>query len=307
MPRAFIFYIIILLPSFLYSNTVLNYTLKKEDTLLELCDIFNVSQQELKKHNNTITVDRFWAGETLRIPLKGVHIKKYRVKKGDSLFLIIKRHRLNPELLYKINSQNVLKRMWAGDILKLPIPRTAKKIGPIKQKRVLPGKGFIYKIKKGDSFFSLSKKFGIRVDTLQSIYSKPTLYAGTSIRIPVKKNISSKPKDCLRPPFFKLLPEKNRLSVPGLHYYPKRSMGVKSPLEGKVIGIRKLKGFGKTIFIRKNNTIVLLASKGFQNILVSYGYRLKQEQIAATIRRNYYLHLFTIRNGVFVPPNDYLK
>lgn len=301
----------VFLYSFVFSQNspFFEYTLKKDDSLLVLCDIFNVSSQELEKLNGKEKIQRFWQGDSIKIPLKDFKITPYTVKKGDTVFDLVKKTGANIEQIYVLNDESTLSRMWVGDNLLLPIPYQANNQSspsPLQQKqekKVLPNpsQNFIkYKVQKGDSFFSLSRKFNVSVDILKANYPYATLYAGSILTLnPEQTNqiLMSEPLKGLKTP--------SRFSIPGIHYKIKQNTTVSSPLEGEVIGIRHLKGFGRAVFIKQKGALAILASKGYENILVSYGYQLKRAQHLATVRKGYFVHFFLLKNNNFISPESF--
>lgn len=296
--------------SFAKNKAFFKYTLKKQDTLLELCDIFKVSQKDLLSLNSESKLERFWAGETIKIPLKKIKIISYTIKKGDSLFEIIKKYKTDIEAVYKLNDEQQLKRMWVGDKILIPVPKGVvskiQKQCPLQSNKA--GK-ITYTIQNGDTFYGLSKKFKISQRELKKQYPYPLLYAGTTITLEIQhKNPILREKNfTLVSPMHKIRGVNPGLAVPSLSYQASLSLGVKSPIEGKVIGIRFLKNYGKTIFLRQKGKTVLLSSKGFENTLVSYGDAIKQGQTIATIRKGYYLHLFLLDQEQFLNPMKYLR
>jgi LysM repeat protein len=272
------------------------YTLKKDDTLLELCDIFKISREELLEYNREKKINRFWAGETIRIPLKRIKIRKYSIRKGDSLFELIHRYKADLETLYALNNSAILERMWVGDEIRIPV---FEEPGEDKEKQ--QREDFIfYQVRKGDTLFGISRKFNIPLEKIREVYPRNTLFAGDRIKLPKETT-----RFTLGPPVG-INPAPSDFSIPGLHYLLKGNTGIRSPIEGKVIGIRNLKGFGKAIFIKQEDKIAILASKGFQDILVSFGYELKQSQTLATLREGYYLHFFLLEESRFVDPAAFM-
>lgn len=309
MKKAALFFLIFCY-IFVYGSkeSLFDYTIKKEDSLLVVCELFQVSREELEKLNGKEKLDRFWQGDVLKIPLKNLKIEPYTVKKGDTVFDLVKKTGADIEKIYALNDSRALERMWVGEKLLLPIPFQApekpqkEKKEPERKSGPNPGELIEYTVQKGDSFFGLSRKFNTPVETLKAAYPHDTLYAGSVIRISVPA------LDLIRidePLKGKRTP--SRFSVPGLHYEAEKNDSVLSPMEGEVIGVRHLKGFGRAIFLRHKETIAILASKGYESILVSYGYQLKREQALATVRRGYFVHFFLLKDNVFVAPESFIK
>lgn len=278
------------------------YRVKKEDTLLELCDIFKISKEELLKHNPSHKLDRFWAGDEIKIPLTGLLIRSYKVKRGDSLFDLIAKHQVDVEALYLINDKLRLERLWAGDTLLLPIPLKKKSLTPPKKQAPGNKKYLQYKVKNGDSFYQLSRRFNIPLAELEALNPHSILLSGTVLKIP--QNLLE--ESLLRAPLS--APEVSLdLNLPGIHYLPSSRENVTAPQTGTVSGIRHIKGYGRAIFIQSKNITVILASKGFDSLLVSYGSKIKAGMPLGVIREKFHLHLFVLRDGEFVFPKTFMS
>lgn len=80
----------------------------------------------------------------------------YRVKKGDSLYKISKKYKISYKIIKDFNRlrSNILK---IDQKLIIPIPKKNK---------------IVYKVKKGDTLLSISKKYGISVMRLKEINNK---------------------------------------------------------------------------------------------------------------------------------------
>ena len=104
----------------------------------------------------------------------------YTIRPGDSLEKIARRSSCSVETLAEINRLKLSATIHPGQKLKLPDTNNAiasNKSAPQKAKNSVSVKP--YKIKEGDTYFSISKKQGISVDTL--IAANPTVKA-TALR-----------------------------------------------------------------------------------------------------------------------------
>ena len=139
-----------------------NYTVQKGDTLYGISKRFNTSVESIKKlnnlKNNTIT-----AGQVLRVtsnnesnPLECI---VYTVKKGDSLYSISKKYNTTVDEIKKYNNltSNLLN---IGDRIIIPcnIENDYKNLN----------NNYVdYVVVKGDTLYSIAKKFNTSVDSLK--------------------------------------------------------------------------------------------------------------------------------------------
>jgi len=90
----------------------------------------------------------------------------YKVKKGDTLYRISKNYNISLSELKKLNnlSHNII---YEGQILKIPTQlNTTQKNTKIKKT--------YYIVKKGDTLYSISKKYGVSVKELKKINNLKT-------------------------------------------------------------------------------------------------------------------------------------
>lgn len=129
------------------------YTVQSGDTLYGISKQFGVSVDELKRINN-LTSNTITKGEILKIPSTVTTID-YVVKKGDSLYSIANKNNITVDELKKIN--NLTSNMLSiGQVLKLPTQDKGEEMA-------------MYTVQKGDSLYSIAKKFGITVDEIKSL------------------------------------------------------------------------------------------------------------------------------------------
>ena len=137
-------------PNGLITNT---YVVQKGDTLYSIANKLGTTVSELKKENN-LTSNTLQIGEVLRIPTKEIYEEEenvYVVKKGDSLYSIAMANNTTVDELKKANNltSNILS---TGQLLKIP-------------SALLPES--TYTVKKGDSLYSIAKKYNTTVDELK--------------------------------------------------------------------------------------------------------------------------------------------
>ncbi len=142
------------------SITTIDYIVTKGDSLYAIAKRYNTTVKDIVKLNN-LTNNTLTIGQQLIIPISDevtqpeVTYKNYVVQKGDSLYLIATKNNTTVDEIKKIN--NLTSNMLSiGQILKLP--------SEVKQEEIT-----MYTVQKGDSLYSIAKKFGMSVDELKSL------------------------------------------------------------------------------------------------------------------------------------------
>lgn len=147
-------------------NNTFIYTVKKGDSLYKIANLYNTTVKEIMNLNN-LNSSNLQIGDKLIIPEKNTNnnlpsFTNYTVKKGDTLYNIARLNNLTIDELKRDNNitSNVL---TIGQILKI---RTYDEdiqecFGDDYVEDV------IYIVKKGDSLYSISKKYNKTVDYIK--------------------------------------------------------------------------------------------------------------------------------------------
>ena len=135
------------------------YIVKKGDTLYSIAMANNTTVDELKKANN-LTSNILSTGQLLKIPSALLPESTYIVKKGDSLYSIANKYNTTIDELKRINNltSNILS---IGQVLKLP----SDKVSDIEKEE----NTISYTVQKGDSLYSIAKKYNTTVDRLKQL------------------------------------------------------------------------------------------------------------------------------------------
>lgn len=137
-------------PEGITSNT---YIVQKGDTLYSIANKLGTTVQELTKLNN-LTSSSLSIGQVLKIPTEEVYEGEeniYIVKAGDTLYSIARDNNTTVNTIKELNNltSNTLQ---IGQLLKLQSPLIPEET---------------YTVQKGDSLYSISKKFNTTVDALK--------------------------------------------------------------------------------------------------------------------------------------------
>lgn len=151
-------------------DSTVNYIVKKGDSLYSIARVYKTTVQEIQKLNN-LKSNALSIGQELKIPENYVNDASanlptyinYTVKKGDSLYSIAKRYGITTNTIIKDNAlkNNLLS---IGQNLKI---RT-KKESIVEEcfGDETSDKNIEYIVKKGDSLYSIAKKYNTDVSTI---------------------------------------------------------------------------------------------------------------------------------------------
>ncbi len=168
-----------------------NYTVKKGDTLFKVAKRFGTTPAELKrlnklksnqlKNGSTLVVSqtrngsaeyaRVQAelfGKSLSTASNKKVVSRYKVRRGDTLSSVARKHGVSTKQLAKLNGLRVKSHLKQGQVLKVngkagSNSRTASR-GKAKGK----GKRISYEVRKGDTLFSISKRYNVSVKQIRN-------------------------------------------------------------------------------------------------------------------------------------------
>lgn len=190
----------------LSGKKIVLHEVKPKETLYSLSKVYGTTVKAIKDLNPGL-VDILENGQKIKIPTKKKlaivqtadnlpdSIRLYKVKKGETLYRIALNHNIEVEDIIKLNPGVAAKGLKAGSIIKLP-----KKSGQAKDAgkyadQGIKKDGFLkYKVKQGETLYSLSMQFSISIDDLKKYNPalKEGLKAGQILNIPVDKKKSKK-------------------------------------------------------------------------------------------------------------------
>ena len=159
------------------------YIVQKGDTLWNISKKLDTSVDEIKRLNN-LNSNLLFVGQELKVPnyltVEDSNVN-YIVKKGDNLYNIAKQYNTTvPEL--KSYNNLTTDNLSIGQVIK--IPEATSILTPSEDEVI--NEGSVYVVQKGDTLYSIAKKFNTTVDNLKNINSiiGDVLSIGMNLLIP---------------------------------------------------------------------------------------------------------------------------
>ena len=164
--------------------TTIDYVVKKGDSLYSIAKRYNTTVKDITRLNN-LTSNSLTVGQQLIIAIDDnatstpTTYKDYVVQKGDSLYSIANKNNITVDELKKIN--NLTSNMLSvGQVLKLPMQDKVEEIA-------------MYTVQKGDSLYSIAKKFGITVDEIKSLNNLTSNNLAIGEQLMIKSSTGDEP------------------------------------------------------------------------------------------------------------------
>ena len=163
------------------------YIVQRGDTLWSISKKLDTKVDELKKLNN-LTSNLLFVGQVLKVPsfntVDDTNVT-YIVKKGDTLYSIAFNYGTTVNSLKEYNNLKS-DSLTIGQSIK--IPETTSIITPSEDEII--NEGSVYVVEKGDTLYSIAKKFNTTVDKLKENNSliSDILSIGMNILIPSDGN-----------------------------------------------------------------------------------------------------------------------
>lgn len=137
------------------------YRIQASDTFFSIARRFGITVEALMAANPGVDPNRLQIGQQICIPAPAPAPPcpgdTYTIRPGDTFFSIARRFGTTVDALIAANPGVDPDRLQVGQVICLPPGFT----GPIP----CPG-GFIYRVRPGDTLFSISRRFGVSVQAL---------------------------------------------------------------------------------------------------------------------------------------------
>lgn len=164
------------IPKVKQSKPIASYRVKSGDTVTQIAKRFGVSISKIARLNNLGPTSLIRVGQTLKLsgtsPKKSV-VESYRVKAGDNLSSIAKRHDLTLRELSAVNRISSSSIIFPGQML-----RVAKIVETPEPSVDAPHS---YQVQTGDTLKSIGKRFALSLSALRDfngLSSSSIIYVG---------------------------------------------------------------------------------------------------------------------------------
>ena len=173
------------------------YTVKKGDNLYSIARKYDTTIEEIKRYNN-LTNNNLSINQKITIPCYNEKINintkpnyiSYLVKKGDTLYSIAKKYGTNVEQIKKDNNLSNNNLEIGTNILILDNNKIESFEECYGEDYMSNTDYNIYIVKKGDSLYSIAKKFNVSVSEIKNLnmLSNDNLSIGEELKIPTSLN-----------------------------------------------------------------------------------------------------------------------
>ena len=155
-------------------NNMFMYTVKKGDTLYSIATKYKTTPQKIIDLNYLKSTN-ISPGQVLRIPetytkeedMSLPNYTNYIVKRGDTLYSIAKANNISVDTIITDNSLTS-NNLTIGQVLKIRVPKSIEVVEECYGSDYIPKEtSTTYTVKKGDSLYSIAKKYNTTVDTIK--------------------------------------------------------------------------------------------------------------------------------------------
>lgn len=138
------------------SPDAIRYTVKRGDTLWGIAKKFGVTVSAVANANNIRNPNLIYVGEVFIIPhmtsAESFGYTLYTVRRGDTLWGISRKFGTSINSIVALNGIENPNLIYAGEVFKIPYARSEQAV--------------IYTVKRGDTLWGISRKFGTTVENL---------------------------------------------------------------------------------------------------------------------------------------------
>lgn len=158
------------------SPDAIRYTVKRGDTLWGIAKKFGVTVSAVVNANNIRNPNLIYVGEVFIIPhmtsAESFEYTLYTVRRGDTLWGISRKFGTSINSIVALNGIKNPNLIYAGEVFKIPSARSEQAV--------------IYTVKRGDTLWGISRKFGTTVENLvklNSVKNPNLIYVGEKLII----------------------------------------------------------------------------------------------------------------------------
>jgi LysM repeat protein len=181
------------IPEAIKTKPVESYRVKSGDTVTQIAKRFGISVSKIARINNLGPTSLIRVGQTLKLsgssPKKAV-VESYRVKAGDNLSSIAKRHGLTLQELTAVNRISANTIIYPGQVLRVAKIQTS----PAPAANATDS----YQVQAGDSLESIAKRFSLSLSALRDfngLTKSSIIYVGQVLSLkPTQKKLPVSPE-----------------------------------------------------------------------------------------------------------------
>lgn len=158
------------------SPDAIRYTVKRGDTLWGIAKKFGVTVSAVVNANNIRNPNLIYVEEVFIIPhmtsAESFEYTLYTVRRGDTLWGISRKFGTSINSIVALNGIKNPNLIYAGEVFKIPSARSEQAV--------------IYTVKRGDTLWGISRKFGTTVENLvklNSVRNPNLIYVGEKLII----------------------------------------------------------------------------------------------------------------------------
>lgn len=172
-----------------------SYTVKRGDTIASISRKTGASQKQLMSLNSLSNKNKIFVGQKLVTQqgsstakkVQAAKLVKYKVRQGDNLSNIAKRHNVSINTVAQINGLRKNKFLRIGQVLKLPQKASVSVASSTPTQR--------YTVRQGDTLSSIAVRFGTtqsKLASLNKLGNKNALKLGQKLRVAASAGRSAK-------------------------------------------------------------------------------------------------------------------
>lgn len=158
------------------SPDAIRYTVKRGDTLWGIAKKFGVTVSAVVNANNIRNPNLIYVGEVFIIPhmtsAESFEYTLYTVRRGDTLWGISRKFGTSINSIVALNGIKNPNLIYVGEVFKIPSAHSEQAV--------------IYTVKRGDTLWGISRKFGTTVENLvklNSVKNPNLIYVGEKLII----------------------------------------------------------------------------------------------------------------------------
>lgn len=175
------------------NNQIIQYVVKRGDTLSEIAQEYNTTVNQLVSLNNIKNPNLIYVGQTLKIPTSSTTTQEeictgsiiYTVKRGDTLSAIAKKYNTTVSELVSLNNIKNPNLIYVNQKIRIRNRICNMTVGGSNNSNTNNNNYYkSYVVKKGDTLWGISKRYNVTINQLveiNSIKNPNLIYPGETL------------------------------------------------------------------------------------------------------------------------------